>query len=89
MVGELQVFGSASRRSRNRLTRTAVEHVADGERGDEAIVVAAAERRVEEEVTGLLEADQRLVLEVEALDVAVAGLPVDRRRAIGDAARGR
>ena len=38
------------------LARIAVEHVADREREDEAIVVAAAERLVEEEVTGFLEA---------------------------------
>ena len=30
--------------------------------GDQAVVIAAAERRVEEEVAGLLEADERLEL---------------------------
>ena len=59
MVGEPQVFGSASFSSAIVLSGIAVEHVADRERGDEAVVVAAAERRVEEEVAGLLEAGER------------------------------
>ncbi len=45
-------------------------------RGDEAVVIAAAERRIEEEVAGLLEPDERAGLVAIALDVGVAGLPV-------------
>ena len=34
----------------HRLVRVTIEHVADGERGDQPVVVTPAERRVEEEV---------------------------------------
>ena len=83
MVGEPQVLGSAFLRSASDLSGIAVEHVADGDRRDEAVVVAPAERRLEEEVAGLLEADQRLLLVRVALHVGMAGLPVERARAVG------
>ena len=44
---------------RHRLSGIAVEHVADRERRNQAVVVAAAERLVEEVVAGLLEAGER------------------------------
>ena len=54
----------------------AVEHVANREREHEPVVVAAAERRIEEEVAGFLEARHRADLVDAALHVGVAGLPV-------------
>src|SRR2546429_7959136 len=68
MVGEDQV-GHA-------FCGIAVEHVANREREHEPVVVAAAERRVEEEVAGFLEARDRADLVDAALHVGVAGLPV-------------
>ena len=65
------------------LSRIAVEHVADREREDHAVVVAAAERLVEEEVAGLLEAGERAELVDAALDVGMAGLPVVDLDAVG------
>ena len=78
MVGESQVLGSAFLRSASDLAgaRSSMSHTAM--RRDEAVVVALPERRLEEEVAGLLEADQRLLLEGVALHVGVAGLPVER-----------
>ena len=58
------------------LSGIAVEHVADGEREDHAVVIAAAERLVEEEVSGFLEAGDGAELVDAALDVGMAGLPV-------------
>ena len=49
----------------------------------EAVIIAAPERRVEEEMAGFLEADQRAGFVAVALDVGVASLPVIRRGAIG------
>ena len=43
---------------------------------DDAVVVAAADRLVEEEVAGLLEAGERAELVDAPLDVGMAGLPV-------------
>jgi hypothetical protein len=60
----------------HRLARRAVEHVADRDRRDEAVVIAAADRLVEEEVAGLLEAGERAQLVGAALHVGMAGLPV-------------
>src|SRR5260370_7156472 len=54
----------------------AVEHVANREREHEPVVVAASERRIEEEVTGFLEARHRADLVDAALHVGVAVLPV-------------
>ena len=58
------------------LARVAVEHVEDGDGGDEAVVIAAPDRRVEEEMAGLLEAGQGVQVVHPALDVGMAGLPV-------------
>ena len=58
-----------------RLAGVAVEHVEHGERRHQAVVIAAAERRVEEEMARLLEADQSAGLVAVALDVGMAGLP--------------
>ena len=76
MVGDDQVFGSAFLRSAMLFPGIAVEHVADREREDQPVVVAAAERLVEEEVPGLLEARDRADLVDAALHVGMAGLPV-------------
>ena len=78
MVGDCQVFGSACFSSASVLSGIAVEHVEHGERRHEPVVIAAAERRVEEEVPRLLEADQRAGLVAVALDVGVSGLPEQR-----------
>jgi hypothetical protein len=75
MVGEPQVFGSAAR-GRPSTCPGCGRACRDGDRGDQAVVVAAADRRVEEEVAGLLEAGERAELVDAALDVGVAGLPV-------------
>ncbi len=58
------------------LSGIAVEHVADGEREDQAVVIAAAERLVEEEVAGFLEARDGADLVDPALHVGMPGLPV-------------
>src|SRR5262249_61092187 len=58
------------------LSRIALEHVANREREHEPVVVAAAERRIEEEVAGFLEARHRADLVDAALHVGAAGLPV-------------
>ena len=60
-----------------RLAGIAVEHVEHGERGDQPVVIAAPERRVEEVVARLLEADQGAGLMAVALDVGMTRLPVD------------
>ena len=65
-----------------RLVGIAVEHVEHGERRHEPVVIAAAERRIEEEMPGLLEADQRAGLVAVALDVGMAGLPEERLGAV-------
>ena len=67
---------------RHRLRRIAVEHVADREREDQPVVVAAADRLVEEEVAGLLEAGDRADLVDAPLHVGMAGLPVVGLRAV-------
>ena len=54
----------------------AVEHVEDREGGDEAVVVAAANRRVKKEVSGFLEAGERAGLADAPLDIGMAGLPI-------------
>ena len=76
MVGEPQVLRQIAIEIGHRLRRIAVEHVEHGDRGDEAVVVAAADRRVEEEVAGLLEAGQRVEIAHAPLDVGMAGLPI-------------
>ncbi len=68
---------------RQLLARVAVEHGQDGGGGHQPVVVAPADRLVEEEVARLLEAGQGAELGGLALDVAVAGLPVDGLGAIG------
>ena len=83
MVGEPQVFGSALRKSAMLFVRIAVEHVADGEREDHAVVIAAAIGLVEEEVPGLLEAGERAQFVDPPLDVGMAGLPVVGLDAVG------
>ena len=64
------------------LAGVAVEHVEHGERRHQAVVIAAAERRIEEEMARLLEADQRAGLVAVALDVGMAGLPELGRGAV-------
>ena len=54
----------------------AVEHLADRDRRDQPVIIAAAERLVEEEMAGLLEAGQRAELVGAALHVGMAGLPI-------------
>ncbi len=71
----------------HRLPRIAVEHVEHRDRGDEAVVVAAPDRRVEEEMARLLEAGERLQIAHPALDVRMAGLPEVDLDAIGDQRR--
>ena len=61
---------------RHALSRIAVEHVADGEGEDQPVVIAAAERLVEEEMAGFLEAGDGADLVDPALHVGMAGLPV-------------
>ena len=51
--------------------------------GDEAVVVAAPDRRVEEEVARLLEAGERIQVPDPPLDMRMAGLPEVDRDAIG------
>ena len=82
MVGDCQVRGSSSFELGEGLAGVAVEHVEHGERRHQPVVIAAAERRVEEEMPRLLEADQRAGLVAVALDVGVAGLPVQRLGAV-------
>ena len=67
----------------HRLSRIAVEHVEDGDRGDEAVVIAAPDRRVEEEVARLLEAGERVQIPDPPLDVRMAGLPEIDLDAVG------
>ena len=86
MVGDCQVLGKLVLEVGERLAGIAVEHVEHGERRHQAVVIAAAERRIEEEVARLLEADQRAGLVAVALDVGVAGLPVERLGAVARAA---
>ena len=76
MVGDPQVLGSASFSSAIVFVGIAVEHVADCERRDEAVVIAAADRLVEEEMARLLEAGERVELVDAPLHVGMAGLPV-------------
>ena len=64
------------------LTGIAVEHVADRQCRDEAVVIAAPERRAEKEVTRFLEADQRAQFVGAPLHVGMAGLPVFDLRAV-------
>ena len=51
--------------------------------GEKAVVIAAPDRRVEEEMAGFLEAGERLEIGHAALDVGMAGLPIIRLDAIG------
>ena len=80
---------------RHRFVGRPIEHLADRDRRYQAIVIAPAERLVEEEMPGLLEARQRAQLVGAALHVGMAGLPVGRPRAllpqyrIGDEQAGR
>ena len=60
----------------------AIEHLADRDRGDQPVVIAAADRRVEEEMPGFLEARQRTQLVGVALHVGMAGLPIDGFRTL-------
>ena len=60
-----------------------VEHVAHGKGGDDAVIVAAPQRWIEEEVAGFLKADERLRLVTVAFDIGVARFPIGRRRAVG------
>ena len=62
MVSEVQASGSAVLQVGQLLARVAVEHGEDRGADDQAVVVAAPDRRVEEEVAGLLEAGQRAEL---------------------------
>src|SRR5439155_19181371 len=57
-------------------SRIAVEHVAYRKCKEEPVVIAAAERLIEEEVAGLLEARHCANLVDAALDVGMAGLPI-------------
>ena len=82
MVGDCQVCGSSFFELGEGLAGIAVEHVEHGERRHQAVVVAAAERRVEEEMPRLLEADQGAGLVAVALDVGMAGLPELGRGAV-------
>ena len=67
----------------HRLVRVAVQHVEDGDRGDETVVIAAPDRRVEEEMPRLLEAGERVQIPDPPLDVRMAGLPEVDLDAIG------
>ena len=67
---------------RHRLAGRAIEHLADRDRRDQAVVIAAAERRVEEEVAGFLETRQRAQFVGAALHVGMAGLPIGDLRAL-------
>ena len=79
----------------HRLPRIAVEHVEDRDRGDEAVVIAAPDRRIEEEMARLLEARERLQVAHAPFDVRMAGLPevdldaVGRERRVGQEQAGR
>ncbi len=59
-----------------------LKHSADRERGDDAVVIAAPQRRIEKEVPGLFEADNGAGLVAVALHVGVAGFPVIAGRAV-------
>ena len=61
----------------------AVQHGQHGARRHDAVVVAVTQRPGHEEVARLLEPGQRPDLGGLALDVGVAGLPVDRFRPVG------
>ena len=54
-----------------------------GDRGDETVVIAAPDRRVEEEMPRLLEAGERFQVPHPPLDVRMAGLPEIDLDAIG------
>ena len=81
--GRAPCHGQCFAQIRHLLVRIAVQHVANGDGGDEAVVIAAPDRRVEEIVAGFFEAHQRVDLVGAALDVGMPGLPVIRRGAIG------
>ena len=59
----------------------AIEHVADREGEDQAVVIAAAERRVEEKMAGFLEAREGAEIVDPAFHVGMPGLPVIGLRA--------
>ena len=54
----------------------AIEHLADGDSRQQAIIVAAADRPVEEEMSGPVEPRQRARFPDASLHVRVAGLPI-------------
>ena len=62
---------------RQLLPRIAVQHGQYGTGGDDAVVIAAAQRRIEEEMARLLEPGEGPQFGGLALDIAVARLPVD------------
>ena len=76
MVGDDQVFGSAFFRSAMLFSGLRSSMSQDGEGEDQPVVIAAAERLVEEEVAGFLEAGDGADLVDAALHVGVPGLPV-------------
>ena len=80
--GRLPGAGKLGLQLGQRLAWIAVEHVEHGECRHQAVVIAAAKRRVEEEMAGLLEADQSAGLVTVALDVGMAGLPEQRLGAV-------
>ena len=61
---------------RQLLAAGAVQHFQHLDAGDDAVVIAMADRRIEEEMAGLFEARQRAQFGGAALDIGMAGLPV-------------
>ena len=68
---------------RHRLVRIAVQHLEHRLGGDEAVIIAEADGRAEEEVAGFLEARQRAEFVGAAFDVGMAGLVIVDRGAVG------
>ena len=68
----------------HRFIGISIKHVEHGDRSDEAVIIAATDRRVEEEMPGLFEAGQCTEISNPPLDVGMPRLPVIGLHAIGE-----
>ena len=75
-MGEPQVLRQLRDQLRHLFSPGAIEHFEHGYCRHDAVVITAADRRIEEIMTALLEARESLEFRCAPLDVGMAGLPV-------------
>ena len=77
-------FGQGIAQIRHGCVRVAIEHVQDGNRRDNAVIITAANGRVEKVMAAFFKTDQRAQFVRAAFDVRVTGFPIICFGAIGD-----